>query len=87
MAVACRAASSRRGAPASGAKKSLMLSVQMPNPVTCSRADAVATIVIGDGKANVMPLAMLDEVDAAGVLDQPSNDTPIAELAAMNARL
>jgi len=64
-----------------------MISVQMPNPVTCSRADAVATIVIGDGKANVMPLAMRDEVDAAGVLDQPSNDTPIAELAAMNARL
>jgi hypothetical protein len=30
---------------------------------------------------------MCDEVDAAGVLDQPSNDTPIAELAAMNARL
>lgn len=28
-----------------------------------------------------------DEVDATDVRDQPSNDTPIAELAAMNARL
>ena len=52
----------------------------MTDPVTYSRSGPVATIVMEDGKANVMSLAMLNALQAA--FDQAESDKTVPILKA-----
>ena len=52
----------------------------MTDLVTYSRAGAISTIVMDDGKANVMSLAMLSALHAA--LDQAEKDGTVVILKA-----